>query len=84
MNVCNFLVFREDIQVLNALLDEEKLIDDLFILHARVFEFFDISTFFFDLCKDLPEFLLISDEILGLRDLHEKVFKNSQIFNVFN
>ena len=63
--------------MLNALLDEEKLINDFFILHARVFEFFDISTFFLHLCKDVPEFLLIGDEILGLRDLHEKVFKNS-------
>lgn len=84
MNVGNFLVFREETQVLNAPLDEEKLIDDLLILHARVFEVFDISAFLFHLSKDVLEFLLIGDEVLGLGDLHEEVFKNSQIYNVFN
>jgi hypothetical protein len=84
MNVCNFLVFREETQVLNALLDEKKLIDDLLILYAGVFEVFNISAFLFHLCKDVSKFLLIGDEVLRLGNLHEEVFKNSQIYNLFN
>lgn len=79
MNVGDFLVFREETQVLNAFLDEEKLIDDFFILHGGVFEIFDVCAFLFHLAKDVPEFLFVGDKVLRLWDLHGGIQKFSNL-----
>jgi hypothetical protein len=71
LDVGNFLVFREQTQVLNRPLDEKEFVDDLFVFHAWVFEILDVGAFLFHLGKNVSQFLFIGDELLFLGDLHD-------------
>jgi hypothetical protein len=84
LDIGDFLVFGEQTQVLNRPLDEKELVDDLFLFHAGVFEILNICAFLFHLGKNVSQFLLIGNELLFFRDLHDAYSKILKLYIFFN
>jgi hypothetical protein len=70
--------------MLNAFLDEEKLLYNLLVLHSRISKILNISALLFHLHELLEQFLLIRDQLLLGRVFHKIVQKYLSFFDFDN
>ncbi len=67
VHICDLLILGKNVQMLDALLNKQKLLNDLFIRHAWIFIIFYIKTFLFHLKEHFEQFLFVRDKFLRLK-----------------